>query len=96
MNGGVYCGYMESFAIPDTHKLVAKLQERGFTAQQAEVLIEAAREIDTSGFATKRDLTEMQRALESRMSDLKVTLIQWMIGTQLAYAALVIAAIALR
>ena len=70
---------MDAFVIRDTHKLVAKLQQRGFSAQQAEGITEALRELDATGLATKTDLQE-----------LKVDLIKWMVGTQLAYGAIII------
>jgi hypothetical protein len=53
---------MDGFVIRDTHKLVAKLQQRGFSAQQAEGITEAIREIDASELPTKSDLS----ALEAR------------------------------
>ena len=70
---------MDAFVIRDTHKLVAKLQQRGFSAQQAEGITEALRELDATGLATKTDLQE-----------LKVDLIKWMVGTQLAYGAIIV------
>ena len=70
---------MDAFVIRDTHKLIGKLQQRGFSAQQAEGIAEALREVDASALATKVDLQE-----------LKVDLIKWMVGTQLAYGAIII------
>ena len=70
---------MDAFVIRDTHRLVGKLQQRGFSAQQAEGIAEALRELDVSALATKADLQE-----------LKLDLIKWMVGTQLAYGAIVI------
>ena len=40
----------------DTHKVVSLLQQKGFTKEQAEGLVEAAREVDTTEIATKHDL----------------------------------------
>ena len=37
----------------DTYKVVTLLQERGFTKQQAEALIQVAQEADMSSIATK-------------------------------------------
>jgi hypothetical protein len=71
---------MQALVIRDTQKLVAKLQQRGFSAQQAEGITEALRELDATDLATKNDLQE-----------LKVDLIKWMVGTQLAYGAIVVA-----
>ena len=82
---------MDAFVIRDTHKLVAKLQQRGFSAQQAEGITEAIKEIDASSLATKDDV----QVVRQEIRDLKVSLIQWMIGIQLGYGALIIAVVAL-
>jgi hypothetical protein len=71
---------MDGFVIRDTHKLIAKLQQRGFSAQQAEGIADAIKEIDSSTLVTKADL-----------QDVKIDLIRWMVGTQLAYGAIIIA-----
>ena len=71
---------MQALVIRDTQKLVATLQQYGFSAQQAEGITQALRELDASDLATKNDLQE-----------LKVDLIKWMVGTQLAYGAIVVA-----
>jgi hypothetical protein len=70
---------MDAFIIRDTHKLIGKLQQRGFSAQQAEGITEALRDLEATGLATKADL-----------QDLKVELIKWMVGTQLAYGAIIV------
>jgi hypothetical protein len=71
---------MDGFVIRDTHKLIAKLQQRGFSAQQAEGIAEALKEVDGSALVNKTDLQEV-----------KIDLIKWMVGTQLAYGAIIIA-----
>ena len=70
---------MDAFVIRDTHKLIGKLQQRGFSAQQAEGITEALRDLEATGLATKADL-----------QDLKFELIKWMVGTQLAYGAIIV------
>jgi hypothetical protein len=79
---------MEALVIRDTHKLIASLQKRGFSAQQAEGITEAIKEIDASALATKADLRE-----------LKIDLIKWMTGVLIAHglgtAALTVALIEL-
>lgn len=82
---------MDGFVIRDTHKLVAKLQQRGFSTQQAEGITEAIKEIDASSLATKEDIN----LLRHEVRELKVSLIQWMIGIQLGYGALILAVLAL-
>jgi hypothetical protein len=64
---------MEALVIRDTHKLIASLQKRGFSAQQAEGITEAIKEIDASALATKADLRE-----------LKIDLIKWLTGVLIA------------
>jgi hypothetical protein len=63
-----------AIAITDTHKLISKLQQRGFSAQQAEGITEALRELDASGLATKADL-----------QNLKIDLIKWITGVLLVH-----------
>jgi hypothetical protein len=70
---------MDAFVIRDTHKLVGKLQQRGFSAQQAEGIADALRDLDASALATKADLQL-----------LKVDLVKWMVGTHLAYGAIIV------
>ena len=71
---------MDGFVIRDTHKLIAKLQQKGFSPQQAEGITDALKEVDASALVTKSDLQEV-----------KLDLIKWMVGTQLAYGAIIIA-----
>ena len=71
---------MDGFVIRDTHKLIAKLQQKGFSPQQAEGITDAIKEVDASALVTKNDLQEV-----------KLDLIKWMVGTQLAYGAIIIA-----
>jgi hypothetical protein len=82
---------MDAFVIRDTHKLIAKLKQRGFSAQQAEGITDALKEIDATALATKEDI----RVVRQEIQELKVSLIQWMIGIQLGYGALIIAVVAL-
>ena len=37
----------------DTYKIITRLQQKGFTKDQAEALVSAAQEINLSGLATK-------------------------------------------
>jgi hypothetical protein len=83
---------MDALVIPDTHKLIASLQKRGFTTQQAEGIADAIKEVQTIGIATKDDI----QTIRDEIRNLKISLIMWMIGIQLAYGALIVAVIALR
>ncbi len=58
--------------IADTHRLISHLTEKGFTAQQAEALVEAAQEIDLGDVATKRDINEIVHQMEKL--ELRLTL----------------------
>lgn len=69
----------------DTYKIVTRLQQKGFSKDQAEALVSAAQEIDLSAFVTKNDL-----------NNLKLDMIKWMVGTQLAYAAIIVAVVLTR
>jgi hypothetical protein len=69
----------------DTYKVVTRLQQKGFSKDQAEALVSAAQEIDLSAFVTKNDL-----------NNLKLEMIKWMVGTQLAYAAIIVAVVLTR
>ncbi len=54
---------MNGFVIRDTHRLIGKLQQRGFSAQQAEGITDAIKEIDASELATKADIKDLQLQL---------------------------------
>jgi hypothetical protein len=82
---------MNGFVIRDTHKLIAKLQQRGFSAQEAEGITEAIKEIDAAGLATKEDV----QLLRQEIRDLKISLIQWIISIQLGYGAIIVGVLAL-
>jgi len=82
---------MQSFAMRDSHKFTTKLEKGGFSAQQAEALTDAMQDIDASDFTTKADLQQLEHAIDKRVDALKYDLIKWIVGTQLAYGAIVIA-----
>jgi hypothetical protein len=67
-NLGKLWHYLAVAVLPDTHRLVNILTERGFTAQQAEAITDAIQEIDLSGLATKTDLAELEARLTVRMA----------------------------
>jgi hypothetical protein len=48
---------MATIAI-DTYKVIKRLQERGFTKDQAEALVSVAQEVDLSALATKEYVGE--------------------------------------
>jgi hypothetical protein len=70
----------------DTYKIITKLQQKGFTKDQAEALVSAAQDIDLSEIATKSDL-------KIALYELKIDLLKWMSGMMLAQGALIVALI---
>jgi hypothetical protein len=73
--------------VADTHKLITKLSERGFTRVQAEALTEALQELDFSELVTKANLKELEIKLTKEINSLS-----WKIsGLLLAQGALVVA-----
>jgi hypothetical protein len=57
---------MATIAI-DTYKVIKRLQERGFTKDQAEALVSVAQEIDLSALATKVDLKDLRLDFEKAL-----------------------------
>ncbi len=55
----------------DTLTYAKKLQEAGFTAQQAEAQAEALRAVVDENLATKRDIEEVRREIELVRRDMK-------------------------
>lgn len=77
--------------IADTHRVILKLVERGYTKDQAEALTEVLQELDLSELATKADLNELRMQLTGEIHGLS-----WRIfGLLLAQGALVIAVLQL-
>ena len=72
--------------VVDTNGIVKKLEQRGFSRAQAEGIIEALKELDTSSLATKSDL-------ELALAHQAVTIIKWMTGILIAQGALIVALI---
>jgi hypothetical protein len=44
----------------DTYKVIKRLQERGFSKEQAEALVSVVQEVDISTFVTKSDLAALE------------------------------------
>ena len=72
----------------DTYKVIKRLQERGFTKDQAEALVSVAQEIDLSALVTKADLRDALRSQEIRIY-------KFMFAAMSDQAALIIALIQL-
>ena len=65
--------------VVDSHSLVTKLKTKGFSAEQAEGVVEALRELDISELATKTDL-----------KDLRLDLYRYMFGIAVGQTALIV------
>lgn len=86
--------------VMDTHRVVKRLKEAGFTDIQAEVvtdIVRDAREADRDDLVTKgflrSELTEVKSELRTEIQNLKADLFKWLlpilIGQVAATAALV-------
>lgn len=80
----------------DKYSVIQKLQKGGFTHVQAESIADVLANPDASALATKADLQTLAAEVQKQMYDLKVSLIQWMVGIQLGYGALIVAVLALQ
>lgn len=75
----------------DTLKLARKLEQAGFSAQQAEAFADTLKDaLATSDVTTKSDLREPAVELRGEMRDLELRIIKWVIGLAVAQIALLI------
>ncbi len=84
---------MSAFIL-DTHQIILRLQDSGFAPEQAQALTTELREIANfkhEGLATKDDIVR----LESKISDTKISLVQWMIAIAFAQVAAVLTILSL-
>ena len=77
---------MQAIVLRDTHKIIGILQKHDFSQRQAEGITDVFNNLDVSGLASKEDIQEVKE----EMYRLKIDLIKWVVGTQLAYGAVVI------
>ena len=84
---------MSAFVL-DTHQIILRLQKSGFESVQAEALTTELKEIanlKNEGLATKDDIVR----LEEKISDTKISLIQWMIAIAFAQVGAMLAVLSL-
>lgn len=74
----------------DTLGYSEKLQNVGFTPQQAKVQAETIREILDTNLATKQDLKEMELILRRELSESKMESIKWIAGMLLVQSGILI------
>ena len=58
--------------ILDTHRLISRLKEHGFSEDQATGITEAMQEIDLSQLATRADLRELELRMTVKLGSLIV------------------------
>jgi hypothetical protein len=92
-----YNGTMAALTF-DTHFFVKKLTKDGIPVKQAESIVEfvrETREADLSAVATKGDLRELELRLKTDMTNQKIELIKWFIGSLFLQAGLIVTLIKL-
>jgi hypothetical protein len=73
--------------ILDTHRLISKLKERGFSQEQAAGITDALQEVDLSQLSTKADLKELELRILKWMIPLLLgqtavfaLVVKWLVG----------------
>jgi hypothetical protein len=79
----------------DTHKYILKLEQAGFTQQQAEAQAEALMDILGSSATDIVTQSYLDYRLKAELSELKVDLIKWMAGALIAQAGVITALVKL-
>ena len=73
--------------LANTHRLVTRLQDRGFTEEQAEGITEVIQEIDLAEVTTKGDLLQLELKLEKQIADAKAEILKWVVPLMLGQLA---------
>jgi hypothetical protein len=86
----------------DTHTIVKRLKDAGFTDVQAETVTDVlrqTRELDLSQLVTRdyldSRLTELESRLRAEIADVKADLLKWLVPLLLGQAALIAALVRL-
>lgn len=82
----------------DTHRIVKRLKEAGFSDVQAETVTDVLREgrdSDLSQLVTKADLRAEMSTLRAEFADFKTDLMRWLVPLLLGQAALIAALVKL-
>ena len=93
----------------DTYTHINELKKAGFNEEQAAVIIKSlveSRDTDISHLSTKEQVNALEHRisniektmatkeqLDSSIAKLETTLLKWMVGTMMAFASIIIAAI---
>ena len=75
----------------DTYRIVQLLQTKGYGKKEAEGFIEAIREINLLGAATKQDLLEIRTELKEDITDLKGDMLKFQLVQTVAIIGVMIA-----
>jgi len=72
----------------DTHKIITKLTQRGFSKDQAEGMVEVLTENE---FVTESALEKQTLILRAEIATVKTEMIKWTAGMLIAQAAVIVA-----
>ncbi len=78
-------------AILNTHAVVKKFTQHGFTEEHAELIVDAIND-QSDQLATKNDLALLKAELREEIKDIKIDLLKWMIPFFLTIIGLIITA----
>lgn len=82
----------------DTHRIVKRLKDAGFTDTQAETvtdIIAETRATDLADIATKADIAALRTELKADLSALETRIIKWLVPLLLGQAGLIVALVKL-
>ena len=80
----------------DTHRIVKRLKDAGFTDAQAETvtdIIAETRATDLADFATRADISALRTEIKSDLSALETRIIKWLVPLLLGQTGLIVALI---
>lgn len=73
--------------IRDTHKVITKLEGKGFSREQAEGITDALGKLDLSHLATKKDISRVLR----KIGKAQVNMVMWLFAALMGQIGLIIA-----
>ncbi|MCC2663832.1 MAG: hypothetical protein K0R41_1678 [Geminicoccaceae bacterium] len=82
----------------DTHRIVKRLKDAGFTDAQAETvtdIIAETRATDLADVATRADISALRTEIKSDLSALETRIIKWLVPLLLGQTGLIVALIKL-
>ena len=82
----------------DTHRIVKRLKDAGFTDSQAETvtdIIAETRASDLTDVATKADITSLRTEIKADLSALETRIMKWLVPLLIGQTGLIVALIKL-